>query len=276
MDSKKVPLLIVLAALVLTTFSVLTPLTHYSYNCGMGYSRADVYLGPFMIGSVEVRVREVQSPSAVSLSRINNSPIRLLQKPLPVAGIRCLVNKTIEEPLPGAPEDTVGVGLIVRTPQGSRSTLLCTAAQSEYVSRRISGDLGETYECTSTRIWQAILPLKSGNVSVLFTMEDFLPALSMMVREKGTSFLQVDVIGVYTLSDTLVFNEGGRYIEVKYYGTLDLINSCPPRIIVNGTEIPLNCGIAKVGEIEGLHVVQIPGVYLPLIGLREIQLSIEL
>jgi len=107
-------------------------------------------------------------------------------------------------------------------------------------------------------------------------MEDFLPALSMMVREKGTSFLQVDVIGVYTLSDTLVFNEGGRYIEVKYYGTLDPINSCPPRIIVNGTEIPLNCGIAKVGEIEGLHVVQIPGVYLPLIGLREIQLSIEL
>ena len=229
-----------------------------------------------MIGSVEVRVREVQSPLAVSLSRINNSPIRLLQKPLPMAGIRCLVVKTMEEPMPGAPEDTVGVGLIVTTPQGIRSTLLCTAAQSEYVSRRTSGDLGETYECTSTRVWQTISPLKSENVSALFTMEDFFPALSMMVRDKGTSFLQVDVIGVYTLSDTLVFNDGGRYIEVKYYGTLDLVNSCPRHITMNGTDIPLSCGIAKVGEIEGLHVVQIPSVYLPLTGLKEIRLSIEL
>ncbi|MBC7113604.1 MAG: hypothetical protein H5T34_06290 [Candidatus Methanomethyliales bacterium] len=276
MDSKKASLFIVLVALVLTTFSVLTPLTQHSYNCDIGCSRADVYLGPFMIGSVEVRVREVQSPPNISLSRINNSPIRLLQKPLPMAGIRCLVIKTIEEPMPGAPEDTVGVGLIVRTPQGSRSTLLCTAAQSEYASRRISGDLGEIYECTSTRIWETISPLKSGNVSALFVMEDFFPALSMMVRDKGTSFLQVDVVGVYTLSDTLVFNEAGRYIEVKYYGMLDLINRYPPHITVNGTDIPLSCGIAKVGEIEGLHIVEIPGVYLPIIGLKEIQLPIEL
>ncbi|MCX8181808.1 MAG: hypothetical protein N3D12_01690 [Candidatus Methanomethyliaceae archaeon] len=273
--SKKALLFIVLVPTLLTVLAVMNPIVLYSYD-GRRCSRADLYLGPFMIGSVEISLREIQCCPAQTLMRVYDAPTKMLQDSVPMVGIRCLVNKTLKTPTPGAPEDTVGVGLIVRAPDGSRSILLCTAAPIEYAIRRTSVSLGEIYECASKRIWQTISPLKGGNVSTLFLEEDFFPAFSMMVRDKEASFLEVEVVGVYVLSDTVVYNDGGRYIGVKYSGVMDLINGHPSHITVNGTNIPLRCGIAKIDNIKGICVVKVPGVYLPLFGTKEIQFSIEL
>ncbi|MEM4216898.1 MAG: hypothetical protein QXZ09_02630 [Candidatus Methanomethylicaceae archaeon] len=275
LHSKKVSLFIVLVPLLLTILAVMNPTVLYSYD-GRRCSRADLFFGPFMMGSVELKLRDVQSFPAQTLIRLPNAPTRLLNDSVPIAGIRCLVNKTLEEPMAGAPEDTVGVGLVVITPDGSRSILLCTAAPLEYALHRTSRTLGEIYECTSTRVWRAVSPSKDYNVSTLFLDEDFIPAFSIMARDKGTSYLEVEVVGVYVLSDTVLYNDGGYYIEVTYSGILGLMNGRPSHIAINGTALPLQFGIAKLGHIKGICVVEVPDAYLTLLGPRGVQFSIEL
>ncbi|MGC8935952.1 MAG: hypothetical protein ACP5KV_01105 [Candidatus Methanomethylicaceae archaeon] len=92
-----------------------------------------------------MKSRDVPNYSPLKILRTHDAPITILKNPIPMVGIRCIVNKTLEEPMPGAPEDTVGVGLQVMLPDGSKSMLLCFAAQSDYASLKTSEALGNVY-----------------------------------------------------------------------------------------------------------------------------------
>lgn len=268
-------LILLTAPLIFTIAAILNPLTLYSYD-GRACSKVEFYFGTFKVGSIELTLREVQNSSALLLSRSYNMPITYLPERIPFVGIRCKVNKTLETPPPGAPEDTVGVGLVVRLPDGSSSLLLCSAAPTDYTTHRISESLGDIYECTSSRIWSEISSLRNNSVSASFLTEDFIPAFMLMVKKKRFSLLDVEVVGVYVLSDTIVSNEGGRFLEVTTSGILGYFGSSPSYILVNGTAIPLKYGLARVHAFRGLYTVGIEfssPLFLPS---KKVELPIEL
>ncbi|MGQ9759797.1 MAG: hypothetical protein ACUVQ5_04435 [Candidatus Methanomethylicaceae archaeon] len=272
---RRVALLLIAMPLILTIAAILNPFPLYSYD-GRTCSKVDFYFGTFKLGSLELGVREVQNSSSPVLSRSHNTSIVYLPEKVPFIGVRCQVNKTLEVPPPGAPEDTVGVGLIVRLPDDSECILLCSAAQSNHVIHHTSVKLGDVYECTSTRVWSDISTAKVGNVSVLFLDYDFLPAFMLMAKHKVFSPLDVDVVGVYIISDTIVSNEGGRFLGITTSGLLGWIGLSPSNIFINESAIPLQYGVARVDAFKGLYAVGIEfsAPFLPFS--KKIEFSIEL
>lgn len=178
--------------------------------------------------------------------------------------------------MPGAPEDTVGVGLQVTLPDGSKSILLCFAAQSDYTSLKTSKPLGNVYECSSTRAWRQLSSVENDNVMVVFSEEDFFPAFFVMARNREISLLDLNVTGVYALSETLVFNEGGKYVEFSCSGVLNALGVYPSHVVVNGTVFPLNHGLAKVDPMKGVCTLEFSDLPFYLKAFDEIRLSIEL
>ncbi len=274
-DYRRLSLALALLPFLLTIFASLNPFVLYSYD-GRVCSRADLYFGPFKIGSIELKLREVYNYSSPILSRSHDAPVVDLPYSVPLVGIRCSVNKTLGTSLPGAPEDTLGVGLVIKLPDGSKSILLCSTAQSGYVAHRNSESLGEVYECTSTRLWSALSTLKSGNFSLVFLDEDFYPAFTLMAKDKGVSLLDAEVVGVYVFSETIVSCEEGRYIGTRSSGMLGWTGYYPSHVIIDETSIPLRCGVARVDGLEGFYIIEVEIRHQFLPFSKDIRLSIEL